>query len=231
MSSSLVELWGRGAVSGKPRRATTGREARTWLRWTQYADHGPDGTVLGPVAGRAVLDLGSGRGDDLAHLVTLGATGVGVDVAPTREEVARERWGHLPGVEFRAAEATAFLVDGGDVRSGAVDLRCRVVHGPGHPAAARAGTDDSRGSSGVLPPAAGKPGATPWRRGYAARPLPRRVGTIPSWSRLLRGGRVTGRPASGQGRGHDARACQGGLTGWACAPPLARPPDVPECCP
>ncbi|MFD4788813.1 class I SAM-dependent methyltransferase [Streptomyces sp. NPDC058459] len=81
----------------------------TWLNWTQYADHGPNETVLGPVAGRRVLELGSGSGSNLAHLVTLGATGLGVDVAPTREMVARGRWGDLPGLEFRTAEATAFL--------------------------------------------------------------------------------------------------------------------------
>jgi SAM-dependent methyltransferase len=61
------------------------------------------------VAGRRVLELGSGSGSNLAHLVTLGATGLGVDLAPTRERVARERWGDLPGLEFRTAEATAFL--------------------------------------------------------------------------------------------------------------------------
>ncbi|MCA2204057.1 class I SAM-dependent methyltransferase [Streptomyces griseoincarnatus] len=81
----------------------------TWLNWTQYADHGPNESVLGPVAGRRVLELGSGSGSNLAHLVTLGATGLGVDVAPARETVARERWGDLPGLEFRTAEATAFL--------------------------------------------------------------------------------------------------------------------------
>jgi SAM-dependent methyltransferase len=56
-----------------------------------------------------VLELGSGSGSNLAHLVSLGATGLGVDVAPTRETVARERWGDVSGLEFRTAEATAFL--------------------------------------------------------------------------------------------------------------------------
>ncbi|WP_234383410.1 class I SAM-dependent methyltransferase [Streptomyces dysideae] len=81
----------------------------TWLNWTQYADHGPNESLLGPVAGRRVLELGSGSGSNLAHLVTLGATGQGVDIAPARETVARERWGNLPGLDFRTAEATAFL--------------------------------------------------------------------------------------------------------------------------
>ncbi|SMF66790.1 trans-aconitate 2-methyltransferase [Streptomyces sp. Amel2xC10] len=106
---SLAESWDRYAVGSKPRRRVNGKGDATWLNWTQYADHGPDEGVLGPVAGRWVLELGSGSGGNLAHLVTLGATGRGVDVAPARKAVALERWGHLPGLEFRTAEATAFL--------------------------------------------------------------------------------------------------------------------------
>ncbi|MFF8318986.1 class I SAM-dependent methyltransferase [Streptomyces bobili] len=86
----------------------------TWLNWTQYADHGPNESVLGPVAGRGVLELGSGSGGNLAHLVTLGATGQGVDIAPARETAARERWGNLPGLEFHTAEAAAFLNETGE---------------------------------------------------------------------------------------------------------------------
>ncbi|MFC8241576.1 class I SAM-dependent methyltransferase [Streptomyces chartreusis] len=106
---SLAESWDRYAVGSKPRRIVNAKGDATWLNWTQYADHGPNESVLGPVAGRRVLEVGSGSGSNLAHLVTLGATGQGVDIAPARETVARERWGHLPGLEFRTAEATAFL--------------------------------------------------------------------------------------------------------------------------
>ncbi len=108
---SLAVTWDRYAVGSAPRRTVNGKGATTWLNWTQYADHGPDESVLGPVAGRRVLDLGSGSGSNLAHLVTLGAAGQGVDVAPARELVARERWGDLPGLEFRTADATAFLTE------------------------------------------------------------------------------------------------------------------------
>lgn len=106
---SSAESWDRYAVGSKPRRTVNAKGETTWLNWTQYADHGPDESVLGPVAGRRVLELGSGSGGNLAHLVTLGATGQGVDVAPAREAVARGRWGGLPGLAFRTAEATAFL--------------------------------------------------------------------------------------------------------------------------
>ncbi|WP_427920772.1 class I SAM-dependent methyltransferase [Streptomyces sp. cg40] len=106
---SLAESWDKYAVGSVPRRTVNARGETTWLNWTQYADHGPDESVLGSVAGRRVLELGSGSGSNLAHLVTLGATGLGVDVAPARKPVARERWGDLPGIEFRTAEAAAFL--------------------------------------------------------------------------------------------------------------------------
>ncbi|MFJ8955920.1 class I SAM-dependent methyltransferase [Streptomyces sp. NPDC102381] len=33
----------------------------------------------------------------------------GVDVAPSREATAHERWGHLPGLDFRTAEAVDYL--------------------------------------------------------------------------------------------------------------------------
>ncbi|GHH49078.1 class I SAM-dependent methyltransferase [Streptomyces candidus] len=108
---TLAESWDRYAVGSKPRRTTNARGETTWLNWTQYPDHGPNERVLGPVAGRSVLELGSGVGCNLAHLVTLGATGVGVDVAPARKEKARQEWGHVAGLEFRTAEATAFLAD------------------------------------------------------------------------------------------------------------------------
>ncbi|WP_432075220.1 class I SAM-dependent methyltransferase [Streptomyces wuyuanensis] len=106
---SLAESWDRYAVGSKPRRTVNATGDTTWLNWTQYADHGPNESVLGPVAGSRVLELGSGSGSNLAHLATLGATGLGVDVAPAREAAARERWGSLPNLEFRTAEATAFL--------------------------------------------------------------------------------------------------------------------------
>ncbi|MGW6732704.1 class I SAM-dependent methyltransferase [Streptomyces sp. NPDC055013] len=111
---SLAESWDRYAVGSKPRRTVNAKGDTTWLNWTQYADHGPNEAVLGPMAGRKVLELGSGSGSNLAHLATLGATGLGVDVAPARETVARERWSDLPGLEFQTAEATAFLNETGE---------------------------------------------------------------------------------------------------------------------
>lgn len=81
---------------------------RTWFNWTQYPDHGPDESVLGDVRGKAVLDLGSGSGANLAHLVTLGARGIGVDIAPARAVAARRLW---PGGNFVTADATDYLAN------------------------------------------------------------------------------------------------------------------------
>lgn len=106
---TLAESWDTYAAGRTPRRAVNARGEATWLNWTQYPDHGPSEDALGPIAGRRVLELGSGSGDNLAHLATLGAVATGVDIAPSRKQVADERWAHLPDIEFVTAEATAFL--------------------------------------------------------------------------------------------------------------------------
>ncbi|MFG2178280.1 class I SAM-dependent methyltransferase [Streptomyces abikoensis] len=81
------------------------------MNWTQYPDHGPDESLLGPVHGRRVLELGCGTGCNLAHLATLGAECVGIDIAPSQRAKAEARWGDVPGLTFQTAEATEFLAD------------------------------------------------------------------------------------------------------------------------
>lgn len=88
---------------------STPRGARTWLNWTQYPDHGPDEAVLGPVNGKRVVELGSGAGANLAHLATLGAHCIGVDIAPARAVNATKAWGFLPNLEFITADAASHL--------------------------------------------------------------------------------------------------------------------------
>ncbi|WP_263169664.1 class I SAM-dependent DNA methyltransferase [Streptomyces sp. SCSIO ZS0520] len=109
MDMSSAEAWERFAAGSRPRRPVNARGEKTWLNWTQYPDHGPAEEILGPLAGRRVLELGSGGGDNLAHLAALGALGTGVDIAPSRKAAAEGRWGHLPGLDFRTAEAVDFL--------------------------------------------------------------------------------------------------------------------------
>ena len=104
-----VQAWESFAVKAVPRRAANAAGATTWLNWTQYSDHGPDEAVLGEVRGKRVLELGSGSGCNLAHLATLGAHCVGVDIAPTRTTAAGRKWGHLPAIEFVTADVVDYL--------------------------------------------------------------------------------------------------------------------------
>ncbi|MEU7167070.1 class I SAM-dependent methyltransferase [Streptomyces morookaense] len=106
---AVTAAWERYAAERTPRRPVNAAGAATWLNWTQYPDHGPDETLLGPVHGRRVLELGCGTGCNLAHLATLGADCVGIDIAPGQRAMAEARWGDLPGLTFQTAEATEFL--------------------------------------------------------------------------------------------------------------------------
>ncbi|WP_372408057.1 class I SAM-dependent methyltransferase [Streptomyces luteireticuli] len=106
---AVTAAWERYAAGRTPRRTHNAAGANTWLNWTQYADHGPNESLIGKVQGRRVLELGCGTGCNLAHLSTLGAQCVGIDIAPTQREKAVSRWGHLPNLSFRTAEATEFL--------------------------------------------------------------------------------------------------------------------------
>jgi SAM-dependent methyltransferase len=105
----VVDAWERYARGRTPRRETNASGARTWLNWTQHADHGPDESILGELRRRTVLELGSGTGCNLAHLSTLGAVCTGVDIAPSQRKKAVARWGHLPGLAFHTADVTDFL--------------------------------------------------------------------------------------------------------------------------
>lgn len=114
MSTAVITtVWERYATSGRtPRREMNAAGQATWFNWTSHEDHGPDEQLLGPLAGRSVLELGSGTGCNLAHLSTLGALCTGLDVSPTQAEKARARWGRLPGLHFTTGEAVAYLGNG-----------------------------------------------------------------------------------------------------------------------
>lgn len=106
---TAIQAWESFAAKASPRRAVNAEGATTWLNWTQYPDHGPDESVLGDVRGKRVLELGSGSGCNLAHLATLGAHCVGVDIAPTRTSAADRKWGHLRAIEFVTADVVDYL--------------------------------------------------------------------------------------------------------------------------
>ncbi|MBU5946828.1 bifunctional 2-polyprenyl-6-hydroxyphenol methylase/3-demethylubiquinol 3-O-methyltransferase UbiG [Streptomyces sp. PAM3C] len=101
--------WDTYARQRPERRPVNSRGETTWFNWTQYADHGPGVELLGVPAGSRVLDLGCGKGGNVAHLAAIGARAVGVDISPQQLTAARERWGQLPGVELHQAEAAGFL--------------------------------------------------------------------------------------------------------------------------
>ncbi|MEV6240799.1 methyltransferase domain-containing protein [Lentzea sp. NPDC051838] len=115
MVSPQAQIWERYAAKYTPRRAVNAAGASTWLNWTQYPDHGPDETVLGNVRGKRALELGSGAGANLAHLATLGAVCTGIDIAPSRADLASDTWGHLGGLEFVTADAVDYLSSAGPV--------------------------------------------------------------------------------------------------------------------
>ncbi|GAA0681985.1 hypothetical protein GCM10010193_39620 [Kitasatospora atroaurantiaca] len=107
--AEITVAWERYARDRTPRRDRNAAGAASWFNWTSHPDHGPDEAVLGDLRGRSVLELGSGTGCNLAHLATLGARCVGLDVAPSQTAKAIARWGHLPGLEFTTGEAVDTL--------------------------------------------------------------------------------------------------------------------------
>ncbi|MFD7834587.1 class I SAM-dependent methyltransferase [Streptomyces sp. NPDC059761] len=78
------------------------------FRWTQYSEHGPGLELLHTGPGRRVLELGTGKGDNLAQVARTGASAIGVDVSAVQVQAARERFGDL--IEVRHARAEEFLV-------------------------------------------------------------------------------------------------------------------------
>lgn len=80
------------------------------LEWTRQPDVGPGASVLGPLAGRTVIELGCGSGRNLAHLVGVRhAIGIGIDRDPAKITRARQQYGHLSNLSFVLGDAAAVL--------------------------------------------------------------------------------------------------------------------------
>ncbi|MGW2563177.1 methyltransferase domain-containing protein [Streptomyces sp. NPDC001514] len=103
--------WDVYAKSSKQRRETNAAGETTWFNWTQYPDHGPGAEILDLGPGMVALELGCGSGGNLAHVSTLGASAVGIDVSPTQLAAAEDRWGDAHGLELRHADAVDFLCE------------------------------------------------------------------------------------------------------------------------
>ncbi|MFF4423419.1 class I SAM-dependent methyltransferase [Streptomyces sp. NPDC001549] len=82
-----------------------------WQRfaWTQYSEHGPGLELLHTGPGKRVLELGFGKGDNLAQVARTGAVAVGVDISAVQVEAARERFGDQ--IEVRHAKAEEYLAE------------------------------------------------------------------------------------------------------------------------
>jgi len=78
----------------------------SWALWPC----GPGAEVLGDVAGRRVMDLGSGVGSNAAYLTReYGALVDAVESSPTQHARARARYGHRPGLNLVLADAVDHL--------------------------------------------------------------------------------------------------------------------------
>lgn len=82
------------------------------FEWTSQPGVGPASELFGALPGLQLLELGCGTGDNLAHLVSQGARGIGVDSCAQQLLRARERWGRLrPAPAFVHADAASYLAD------------------------------------------------------------------------------------------------------------------------
>lgn len=108
-----TQAWDTYSKQKPERRPTNAAGQSTWFNWTQYPDHGPGTEILDISPGAAVLDLGCGKGGNLAHLATLGAQAVGVDVSLAQIKAAGARWSDMP-MTLHRTEATGFLKETGD---------------------------------------------------------------------------------------------------------------------
>ncbi|CDR10217.1 class I SAM-dependent methyltransferase [Streptomyces iranensis] len=101
--------WDTYAQQKPQRRPVNAAGETTWFNWTQYPDHGPGAEILGISRGSAVLELGCGKGGNLAHVAALGARAVGVDLSMAQLKAASAGWADTVQLELHQGEALDFL--------------------------------------------------------------------------------------------------------------------------
>ncbi|MEU8954877.1 bifunctional class I SAM-dependent methyltransferase/NUDIX hydrolase [Streptomyces sp. NPDC048518] len=80
------------------------------LHWTPWDSIGPGAEILGDVAGRRVLDIGSGAGHHAMYLAqALDARVTGIELSPTQHERAVRAHPDVDGVKFVQADVAAYL--------------------------------------------------------------------------------------------------------------------------
>ncbi|MFJ3640505.1 bifunctional class I SAM-dependent methyltransferase/NUDIX hydrolase [Streptomyces sp. NPDC090108] len=80
--------------------------------WTLWEGVGPGIEILGDIAGRRVLDVGSGAGHHAVHLAqAYGAHVTAIELSASQHERAVSSHGDVQGVEFAHADVTEYLAD------------------------------------------------------------------------------------------------------------------------
>lgn len=100
-ATDLSEYWDRYAkgVTAEP-------DPNTAFGWTQWEGHGPGRELLGNPS--SALELGCGRGVEVAALARDGVKAEGVDISPAQIAQACERWEGF-GARFHQSEVLEFL--------------------------------------------------------------------------------------------------------------------------
>ncbi len=106
--SQPPDVWHASAIQCL--RSEAARPVESPFFWDLYDSYGPRCEILGPVAGRRVIDLGCGTGRTIAHLVHQhGALGVGLDSSPAMNQRSTARFGGVPRLRYVTADAVHHL--------------------------------------------------------------------------------------------------------------------------